>query len=176
MPNEPIDPSLDPQAQRLVREAEGYRYLGLWEEALHAARDLLSRGQAEKFARYVRAECLRALGRWEEGVRAFREILERDPKDIEAHVGLGWCEKRAGRLHLAIEAMERLLAAHPREGIGLYNLACYLCLRRETERALDLLRKSIDVDSKYRELAGCEEDFAALVDDPRFRALLGSTR
>lgn len=162
----------DSRAFRTAREAEGYYELELYEDALARVELLLSEGQLEDFSLSMKAECLRGLGRWEEGAEAFEAVLRARPEEVGAYVGLGWCRKRAGRLDLAIEAMERLLVAKPEEPIGLFNLACYLSLAGESERALSLLDASIRKDAAYRKLAEKEEDFAGLREDPAFRRIV----
>ena len=165
-------PSRDDKARRIAREAEGYYELQLFDDALERADRLLEYGRQVPFAETLRAECLRGLLRYEEGAEAYELILKEDPANVAAWVGLGWCRKRSGRLDLAIEAMHSLLEHRPNEGIGFYNLACYLSLNGEHDRALALLSKSFSIDSTFRRLAPDEEDFAAICKDPGFRRLV----
>ncbi len=160
------------KAQRIAREAEGYYELQLFDDALERADRLLEFGHEIPFAETLRAECLRSLERYEEGAVAYEQILAVDPANVAAWVGLGWCRKRSDRLDLAIEAMHSLLEHRPNEGIGFYNLACYLSLNGEHDRALALLSKSIGIDHSFRRLAPGEEDFAAIRGDPCFRRLV----
>jgi tetratricopeptide (TPR) repeat protein len=163
------DQPSDREARR-AREAEGYYELGLFEDALARAKELVgsSHEGTVRFALVMQAECLRSLERWVEGATAFERLIAADPENVAAYVGLGWCRKREGRLDLATRSMERLLAEKPEEGIGLFNLACYLALAGERERPLELLRSAIRVEESFRALAREEEDFASLAGDPRF--------
>lgn len=162
----------DPKALRLAREAEGYYELGLFDEAMERCDLLLADGTMEVVALAMKAECLRALERWEEGADAYERVLGLDPENVGAFVGLGWCRKRAGRLDLAIASMERLLAARPDEGIGLYNLACYLSLLGDRAGAIEHLDRAIRQDGDFRDLAREEEDFDLVRRDPRFARLV----
>jgi len=166
---------LDPQTVRIAREAEGYYELGLYDDALQRAEDLIERGKLADHAWMLKAECLRSLGRWPDGSAAFEEAIRREPGSVAGHVGLGWCRKREGRLDLAIQAMELLLRSRPEEPVGLYNLACYLSLSGDRARSLDLLRRAIEAEDGYRDLAVREEDFAALRDDPAFGEIVAGT-
>ena len=164
------------KAERIAREAEGYYELQLFDDAIERADRLLESGHERLFAETLRAECLRSLERYEEGAKAYERVLKGEPANVSAWVGLGWCRKRSGRLDLAIEAMHSLLENRPNEAIGFYNLACYLCLNGEHDRALALLGKSFSIDSAYRRLAPLEDDFAALHNDPGFKRLVEETR
>jgi tetratricopeptide (TPR) repeat protein len=164
------------KSERIAREAEGYYELQLFDDALERAERLLEFGHEVPFAETLRAECLRSLERYDEGAEAYELILKVDPASVAAWVGLGWCRKRSGRLDLAIECMQGLLEHRPNEGIGFYNLACYLSLNGEHDRALALLSKSISIDSGFRRLAPKEDDFAAIRSDPGFRRLVEESR
>jgi tetratricopeptide (TPR) repeat protein len=165
---------LDHLTARTAREAEGYYELGLFEDALQRAEELIRCGKLGDPAWMLKAECLRSLGRWAEGSAAFDEVLRRDPSSMAAYIGLGWCRKREGRLDLAVESMERLLRQRPDEPIGLYNLACYLSLAGDRERSLDLLRQAVDADASYRELAAREDDLSAIRGDGRFARIISN--
>jgi len=164
------------KALRIAREAEGYYELQLFDDALERADRLLEFGHEVPFAETLRAECLRSLKRYDEGAEAYEQVLQVDPANVAAWVGLGWCRKRSGRLDLAIESMHSLLEHRPNEGIGFYNLACYLSLNGEHDRALALLSKSISIDSGFRRLAPREDDFSAIRTDPGFRRLVEEDR
>jgi tetratricopeptide (TPR) repeat protein len=69
------------------------------------------------------------------------------------------------------EAAARLRAVHEREpGAGgiLYNLACAEARLGETDAAIEHLRRAIEIEPRFAELARDDEDFAAIRDDPRF--------
>ncbi|MCU0726601.1 MAG: tetratricopeptide repeat protein [Planctomycetes bacterium] len=167
------DSTLPPggKAERLAREAEGYFELELWPEALARAEALDREGLIPEAAGRLRAECLRNLGRFAEAIPVYERILADRPADSGAWVGLGWCRKRTGRLDLAVAAMESLVAACPGEPIGSYNLACYLSLAGEPERAVQCLERAIAMAPDFRRLAREESDFDPLRSDPAFRKL-----
>ena len=166
--------SLEPGSAigRIVREAEGYYELQLFEEALDRAERLLPHPKAGRFARSMRAECLRSLERYEEGTSAFMDLTSEEPGNVAAWVGLGWCLKRSGRLDQARQAMEGMLEANPGDAIGLFNLACYLALESDHVHALDFLGRAIRADEEYRALARTEEDFESLRGDPDFERIV----
>jgi tetratricopeptide (TPR) repeat protein len=75
----------------------------------------------------------------------------------------------------AVEIMRAVVEEHPEAGIVLYNLACAETLAGEPEQALEHLRRSIELEERFRELARTDEDFAAIRDRPEFRELVEAT-
>jgi tetratricopeptide (TPR) repeat protein len=65
------------------------------------------------------------------------------------------------------------LAHHPDNPSLLYNLACIKALRGESDEALELLRRSLEAEPKYRKYAETDEDLEPLRSDPRFSEVLG---
>jgi tetratricopeptide (TPR) repeat protein len=78
-----------------------------------------------------------------------------------AHWGTGDYEK-------AVEAFERLLAETPDDAAVLYNLACAESLTGKRRDALDHLKRSVELDPDFRELAEKDSDFDAIRDDEQF--------
>jgi len=159
---------------RLAREAQGYLELELWPEALERANGLLERDVLVEAALAIKGEAYRGQERFEDGAGVFEQILATDPESVHAWVMLGWCRKRTGRLDLALKAMEGLLDVKPREGIGLYNLACYCALDGQHERALHLLERAVDAEEEFRKHALTEEDLDPIRQDPEFRRIVGA--
>lgn len=74
------------------------------------------------------------------------------------------------------EGVALLAAAHARFGddpMLLYDLACFECLDGRTAAAVDHVSRAIELDPGVRPAIAVDSDFAALADDPAFRALVG---
>lgn len=69
----------------------------------------------------------------------------------------------AGRAEL-----ESALATYPGEWQGHYNAACFESLTGNGERAIEHLKRAIELSPEARELAKKDEDFDAIRDDPEF--------
>ncbi len=68
-----------------------------------------------------------------------------------------------------------LAAAHERFGDDatiLYDLACFECLDGDTAAAFAHVRRAVELDPGLRASIAVDSDFAALADDPEFRALV----
>jgi tetratricopeptide (TPR) repeat protein len=71
-----------------------------------------------------------------------------------------------------IAFLEECLRRDPGYPGTLYNLACAESLAGRAEDALEHLREAIVGEPRLRELAGPDEDFAPIRDDPRFQELV----
>ncbi|MFP6618669.1 MAG: hypothetical protein VB877_04930, partial [Pirellulaceae bacterium] len=95
------------------------------------------------------------------------------PDQIDHWLSLAWCQKRCGRLDLAIQSMEEALLVDSEEAIVHFNLACYWSLAENTRQALAHLAAAFEIDLKYRDLVGEENDFDPIRYHPDFLALTG---
>lgn len=78
-----------------------------------------------------------------------------------AHWGTGDYEK-------AVEEFEKLRAETPDDAAVLYNLACAESLTGKRQDALDHLKRSVELDATFRDLAEKDSDFGAIREDPAF--------
>lgn len=65
----------------------------------------------------------------------------------------------AGRHAEAVATMRAVLARDPGDALVLYNLACFESLAGERAEALTHLRRAVELDASYRELATSDPDF-----------------
>ena len=77
-----------------------------------------------------------------------------------------------GKHEEAREILSAVAEKHPNAGIVLYNLACVEAILGETEPALKHLRRSIELEERFREFARTDEDFESMRDRPEFRELV----
>jgi Flp pilus assembly protein TadD len=158
--------------RQLERQAEGYLELDMAEHALDVLDRLGDRARWSPHALYLRGEALRELERYEQAVRPLRRAAKADPDNPHVWLALGWCHKRTGRIDLAVKTMERAVEAEPDNPLVHYNLACYLSLAGDKERALAHLSQAFALDPYYRSLVHEEPDFDPIRSDPDFQALV----
>lgn len=159
---------------QLLREAEGYLELGLAEHALATLSRVEHAGTFRGQVNYLRGEALRSLERYEEAVEPLETAAELSPSNVHVSLALGWCLKRIGRLGRAIEVLELALqneAGDDERALVTYNLACYLSLAGQKDRALAQLAKAFALNDRYKMLAHSESDFDPIRSDPEFQSL-----
>jgi tetratricopeptide (TPR) repeat protein len=140
----------------------------------HALAVLARIGRPSNFtshALYLKGEALRTLERYVEALTPLNQAVLLSPDDVHLWLAIGWCRKRTGRMDLAIEALERAVEIDGSNALNHYNLACYLSLTGEKERALSHLAMALKIEPDYRALVDDEPDFDPLRNDPDFRAL-----
>lgn len=79
-----------------------------------------------------------------------------------------------GKHEQAREILSAVAEKHPNAGIVLYNLSCVEAILGETEPAIDHLRRSIELEDRFRELAKTDEDFDTMRERPEFRELVNA--
>jgi tetratricopeptide (TPR) repeat protein len=72
----------------------------------------------------------------------------------------------------AILELEQLIATNPDDGGALYNLACVRSRLGEADQAVENLRRSIELEDRFRELARNDSDFDPIRDRAEFQALV----
>jgi tetratricopeptide (TPR) repeat protein len=82
-----------------------------------------------------------------------------------AHWGTGEYDK-------AIEVLVQLLTETPDDASVLYNLACAESLTGKRQEALDHLKRSVELDPEFRELAEKDSDFDPVRDDEGFASAI----
>lgn len=79
-----------------------------------------------------------------------------------------------GKHEQARQILSAVAEKHPDAGIVLYNLSCVEAILGETEPAIDHLRRSIELEDRFRELAKTDEDFDAMRERPEFQELVNA--
>ena len=100
------------------------------------------------------------------------------PDSIEREAPELWDPVRplyeAGRYAEAADLGRGLIEAHPDQGFLYYNTACCESLAGRPERAVELLRRVIEMWEGARDMAKQDSDFDPIRDEPAFRKLTGA--
>jgi len=127
----------------------------------------------------------RKLGRFEEAETAYIESLEirvelakKSPKAYKLDVAtaqnnLGTLYSDIGRFEEAEKAYQEALEIDPRDSNLWYNKACLESLRNVREKAIEYLKRAIELDKKYFEMAKSDEDFDNIRTSKEFKELIG---
>jgi len=99
-------------------------------------------------------------------------IIDKNPKDADTFVCKGIILDILLRRNEAFKCYDEALRINPENDFALYNKACTANLEKRKDEAIDLLKKSIDINPTYKALAKYDKDFIDLHNDERFLALL----
>ncbi len=97
---------------------------------------------------------------------------ESAPRSIEELYHHGVAMMNLGRWEESRQALERARKLSPKADFVIYALAALDCLTGEAESAMTNLKAAIDLRPENRYHARNDEDFAYLLEDPRFTELL----
>jgi len=154
--------------RHLLREAEGYLELQLFDRALEVLDRLPENDRQSFHALLIRAEILRHMEQHQSALEIFSKLVKQEPDNVDIRLAMGWCHKRVGRIDLACDDLEKAKLVDPDNALVLYNLACYYSLAGKKREALSHLEQALRRKPDLRELIDAESDFDPLRSDPDF--------
>lgn len=157
---------------RLVDQVDGWLELRCPERALELVGPLIANPESNAIGLSLRIRANARLGNYPDALRDLDELRSQHPTDDWIDMTEAWCRRRNDDLPGSIRCMEQLLARNHRDHIAHFNLACYLALSGEKDRAIDELSIACGLHPECRTFAIDEPDFDSLRTDERFRQLL----
>ena len=164
-----------PSLERIVIEVEGWLEMECPEKALQKLASVLEHPVGRPVGLLLKVRALVAMNQLGAALTELENLKGMDHDEEWANLTEAWCRKRLDDLPGAVACMERL-TKHGKCAIGHFNLACYLALMGEHQRALDEVSIACGMDTRFRKLLADEEDLESLRDDPAFQALLPKKR
>ena len=162
--------------ERLVDEVDGWLELRCPERALPLVDPLLADPAGRACGLSLRIRALTRMGRFQDALQDLGELRSVSPDDDWVDLTEAWCRRRAGDLGGAIRCVEQLIARNHRHDVAHFNLACYLALDEQPDRAIDALSLACGLNPDHRVYAIDEPDLDALRTDERFRLLVRPPR
>ncbi len=147
------------QQQIHLRKLEGFIELQLWSKAMEELNLLPSTVADNPKVHQLRAELYRTENNFPAAISEISVVLQQEPHNISAWITYAWCLKRTDRVELAAQAMEKALIYSPDEPTLTYNLACYLSIIGQKEKALALLQQATTLVPMFAVMAKSESDF-----------------
>ena len=109
----------------------------------------------------------------DDAIRAFQKVIDLNPGYILAHCALAGSYRRLG---MEREAKEHIKVALPRlEAETEYNRACFEAICGNIDQAVELLKLALEKKQTSPEWVRGDPDLDFIRDDPRFKALVGSS-
>ncbi len=109
-----------------------------------------------------------------EAIPRAERAIELNPDDSRAWVLGASCLLRIGEPDKAMEWIDRAREVAPKSSGVAYNSACVFAKLGKTDRALALIKESVDLGNHNRRYFETDPDFKRFRDDPRFQEILDS--
>jgi len=148
--------------ERKMLAAQGYLELNMPTEALQEIESLTEEDLTREEVMQLHLLLLMQLRLWTEGVALCEAIRERFPERSVGFIHGAFCLHELGRTS---EAKEILLAGPAElqtEATYYYNLGCYDAVLGNMEEAQNHLRRSFEMDGRFREVAKFDPDLQPL--------------
>jgi tetratricopeptide (TPR) repeat protein len=155
--------------ERTILAAQGYVELNLFAEAKAELMSLPSAAADRVDVIELMLLCLMGEHRWEEALALTNKLCLLEPAEPGGFIHAAYCLHELGRTAEALEVLDRGPSALRTKPVYYYNLGCYLARLGQTEKAVELLQQSFEMDGNLRTHARKDPDLAELRDRLRAR-------
>ena len=151
----------------LLRYANGYRILGMFEDAEKELAKIPPEELEDDHALTMKLALFQDWEKWDSMQEVAHLLRERHPDNSDWWIAEAFATRRCRSLDEARKVLLEGERIHPEEPCLLFNLGCYACVSGELEEALGRVRSAIALDPKYRALALEDEDLRLVRDELR---------
>lgn len=148
--------------KKALSYANGYRELGMFDDALAELENLDPLYQNEAALPQMRLAILMEACRWKDALPIANLLAANNSSDPGNLVNLAYVTRRATSLQGARIILENAAKRFPKEAIIQYNLGCYACCNEDLDTAKKHLLVAFSLDQNYLKMSDTDEDLASL--------------
>ena len=145
-----------------VRHSRGYRELGLFAEAAEELATVPMECRDEFDVLVERAALSQETGAWRELEIVCGELTRQQPEDAGWWIMRAYGVRRAESLSAAEKVLLEAEALHAADATIQFNLGCYACQRGDLSLAHARVKRAIELDKIFLELAQNDPDLEPL--------------
>ena len=150
--------------QKTLTYANGYRELGMFDEALAELDTLVEPLSLLREANQMRLAILMEAKRWKEALPLANQLAGIETTDPSYMINLAYVTRRAKSIDRARVILETAARRFPDEAIVHYNLGCYSCCANELDTAKSYLKRAFELDPSFIETSIGDDDLTPLED------------
>ena len=150
------------EIERRIIASQGYRELGLLEDARAELAHLPSEMQQRADVVEIRALCYMDEKRWHEALECAVELSETDPTNPGGFIHAAFCLHELGRTQEAVRVLNEGPTTLRSKAVYFYNQACYHACLGLLEDAGIYLQRALEKDPQLRKAAAKDPDLAAI--------------
>ncbi len=151
----------------LLRHANGYRILEMFEDAELELAKIAAEEQMDDAPLTLKIALFQDSGKWQDMLEVATVLRDRYPEEADWWIAVAYATRRCLSIEQAREVLLSGIDHHPKEPCIQYNLGCYACVMGERDEALARVRSAIELDSNYSKMAIEDEDLEAIRDELR---------
>jgi len=106
-------------------------------------------------------------------IEDYTRAIQIKPDYADAYYNRGFARVKKGDLDGALEDYTRAIQIKPDDAAAYYNLACLWSIKGDVGKCASFLRRAIELDVKYLEMARKDKDFEAVRNDKAIAEILG---
>ena len=145
-----------------LKAAQGFLELGDPDSAWEELESIPAEDRADQAVLWTRLEIYRRKQKWDGMVEIAQHLVQKSPDNPKHWLDLAWAQRRGINLPIAEKTLVEASGRFPNEATIHFNLSCYLCLQGKIEESKERLRRAIDLDPSFREIALEDEDLKDL--------------
>jgi Flp pilus assembly protein TadD len=159
-----VSTALKASWQQQVLASNGYRELGMFEDAAQPLEEIEPEDKARNEVLYARVEIYLGAKKWHMAAAVATHLVKADPGNPAAWINLAYAVGRTESIEQAEAILLKARALRPKSALIAFNLACYASVAGHMEEAKARLQHAIDLDKDIRPLALDDEDLRSLWD------------
>jgi tetratricopeptide (TPR) repeat protein len=153
---------LEPHDQQHLIASQGYIELGMFDDANSELEEIDPFCRAAPEVLNARLGIYFGLQKWEAMAAIASKLVEWNPSKPGYFVDLAYATRRAESPESAQAILVRGEKLHPKDGMIQFNLACYEAQLGHLHKANQHLKRSIEIDPRFRLMALDDKDLEPL--------------
>jgi Tfp pilus assembly protein PilF len=150
--------------QRQLTAAQGYLELGMGQDAWDELEEMPARDRARSEVVIMRLVILQSMARWDKAAEIARGAVGAYPDCSDLYLIGAYAIRRAEDVRAAFEFLQEGCTCLVDNAAYWFNRGCYLCQLGEMEDAKMSVRRAVDLDKSFQQMALDDEDLEPLWD------------